>query len=141
MTSSNQEPGVCWRHGAQFVALNWQRFDVGMMQNEAMFVESGGYVLKPAYVHDANVKKKTFLLSIQVHFCLLRLMEIIGASGLPCPEDLKDVGDLDPYVKVKLDAETEIIRETKKKKDTGPNVIWDEQLNFGKVEDNLAFLT
>lgn len=111
------------------------------MQNEAMFVESGGYVLKPAYVHDASVKKKSFSLSIQVYFSLVRLMEIIGASGLPCPEDMKDVSDLDPYVKVKLDADTEIIRETKKKKDTGPNVMWDEELRFGKVEDNLAFLT
>ena len=60
---------------------------------------------------------------------------------MPCPEDVKDISDLDPYIKVKLDADQEITRETKKKKDTGPNVTWNEEINFGKVEDNLAFLT
>src|SRR5579862_172686 len=66
VTSSNHEPALCWRHGAQFVALNWQKFDVGMMQNEALFFGTGGYALKPMYVHDANVKKKCYMLSVQV---------------------------------------------------------------------------
>jgi hypothetical protein len=54
---------------------------------------------------------------------------------------VKDVSDLDPYIKIKLDAGKEIIRETSKKKDTGENIIWDEEITFGKVEDDLAFLT
>jgi len=50
-TSSNEEPAIFWRHGAQLVALNWQKFDLGMMQNEALFGGSGGMVLKPKYIH------------------------------------------------------------------------------------------
>ena len=53
-SSSNQEPAVFWRNGAQFVALNWQKFDLGMMQNEALFNGTGGMILKPDYIHSGN---------------------------------------------------------------------------------------
>ena len=33
--------------GSQVAALNWQRYDKGVQINEAMFVGSGGWVLKP----------------------------------------------------------------------------------------------
>ncbi|OAA58588.1 phospholipase c [Niveomyces insectorum RCEF 264] len=46
--SSNLDPATFWRRGVQIVALNWQNWDEGIMLNEAMFVGSGGYVLKPA---------------------------------------------------------------------------------------------
>lgn len=45
--SSNLDPAVFWRKGIQIVALNWQRWDQGMMLNEAMFAGTRGYVLKP----------------------------------------------------------------------------------------------
>lgn len=45
--SSNLDPSVFWRKGIQIVALNWQRWDEGMMLNEGMFAGTGGYVLKP----------------------------------------------------------------------------------------------
>ncbi len=45
--SSNLDPAVFWRKGIQIVALNWQRWDQGMMLNEGMFAGTGGYVLKP----------------------------------------------------------------------------------------------
>jgi Phosphatidylinositol-specific phospholipase C, Y domain len=51
VSSSNQEPAIYWGEGAQLVALNWQKFDLGMMQNEAMFRGRGGMVLKPSYIH------------------------------------------------------------------------------------------
>jgi phosphatidylinositol phospholipase C, delta len=66
VTSSNQRCVTSWRFGAQFVALNWQRFDFGMMVNEALFFGTGGYVLKPGYVHDVTVKKKWYDLSVLV---------------------------------------------------------------------------
>jgi hypothetical protein len=47
LTSSNLNPAVFWRAGVQIVALNWQRWDAGMMQNEAMFAGTPGWVLKP----------------------------------------------------------------------------------------------
>jgi Phosphatidylinositol-specific phospholipase C, Y domain len=56
VSSSNQEPAVFWRNGAQLVALNWQKFDLGMMQNEALFNGSGGMVLKPEYIQPGNAK-------------------------------------------------------------------------------------
>lgn len=45
--SSNLDPAVFWRKGIQIVALNWQKWDQGMMLNEGMFAGTGGYVLKP----------------------------------------------------------------------------------------------
>jgi len=53
-----------WRTGAQLVALNWQRFDLGMQQNEALFRGSGGMVLKPEYVHKGDAPE--LRLSIRV---------------------------------------------------------------------------
>lgn len=35
------------RPGTQIAALNWQRYDRGMQFNEAMFVGTGGWVVKP----------------------------------------------------------------------------------------------
>ncbi|CAK7236380.1 hypothetical protein SCUCBS95973_009588 [Sporothrix curviconia] len=45
--SSNLDPARFWRKGVQIVALNWQNCDEGMMLNDAMFLGTGGYVLKP----------------------------------------------------------------------------------------------
>ncbi|KAI0477886.1 PLC-like phosphodiesterase [Xylariaceae sp. FL0804] len=45
--SSNLDPPMFWRKGIQIVALNWQKWDEGMMINEGMFAGTGGYVLKP----------------------------------------------------------------------------------------------
>jgi Phosphatidylinositol-specific phospholipase C, Y domain len=63
-SSSNQEPAGFWRNGAQMVALNWQKFDLGMMQNEALFNGSGGMILKPEYIHSG--KPKGMYLTIDV---------------------------------------------------------------------------
>jgi len=126
--SSNQEPLVAWRMGAQLVALNWQKFDVGMMLNEALFSGTGGMVLKPGYIHHGD--KPVVALSV----------EVIGASGLPCPEHMKDISKLDPYVKIELRADEKMKRQTKTRKDTGANVIWNESLSFPPVQDNLAFV-
>ncbi|KXJ88404.1 PLC-like phosphodiesterase [Microdochium bolleyi] len=68
VTSSNLDPQVFWRKGIQIVALNWQKWDEGMMLNEGMFAGSGGFVLKPvgyrgrkpiaAPAHDVNPAKE-----------------------------------------------------------------------------------
>ncbi|KAK7753568.1 hypothetical protein SLS62_004426 [Diatrype stigma] len=47
ISSSNLDAPVFWRKGIQIVALNWQKWDEGMMMNEGMFASTGGYVLKP----------------------------------------------------------------------------------------------
>lgn len=82
VSSSNQEPAVFWRNGAQLVALNWQKFDLGMMQNEALFNGSGGMVLKPEYIRCSGNVKSVYL-TVDVCFPLLlyvdeRLLEQRG---------------------------------------------------------------
>ena len=54
--SHNLDPLSPWRHGAQVVALNFQRFDRALQFNEAMFVSSGGWVLKPKHLWSAGVE-------------------------------------------------------------------------------------
>lgn len=46
--SSNFDPLKFWRNGSQVASLNWQKYDMGMQINEAMFVGSEGWILKPA---------------------------------------------------------------------------------------------
>ncbi|KAH7886757.1 PLC-like phosphodiesterase [Phlebopus sp. FC_14] len=47
LSSSNLDPLAQWRNGTQMACLNWQRFDDGRQFNEAMFVASHGWVVKP----------------------------------------------------------------------------------------------
>jgi len=60
--------------------------------------------------------------------------------GLPCPEGLKDIGKLSPYVKVEMRTGETLKKHTKPKKNAGANVIWNEALAFRRVVDNLAFV-
>lgn len=48
--SSNLDPLKFWRNGSQIASLNWQNYDRGMQMNEALFVGSPGWVLKPAHM-------------------------------------------------------------------------------------------
>lgn len=50
------------------------------------------------------------------------------------------MGKLSPYVKVELRSGETEKRETKRRKDTGADVIWNETLAFHRVWDNLAFV-
>jgi phosphatidylinositol phospholipase C delta len=62
--SENLDPAAHWRAGSQIAALNWQTFDHGMQMNEALFVGTPGYVLKPpemrstAWEKDASTKQE-----------------------------------------------------------------------------------
>lgn len=46
--SSNMNVLQFWRNGSHITSLNWQTYDKSMQINEAMFVGSNGWVLKPA---------------------------------------------------------------------------------------------
>lgn len=48
VASGNQNPLTQWQNGSQIVCLNWQKYDIGMQLNEAMFVGTPGWVLKPS---------------------------------------------------------------------------------------------
>lgn len=82
--SGNMDPLDHWRAGAQVVALNWQTYDRGMQLNEALFVGSPGWVLKPpelrpGHIQFEDTKAKTKL-----------TCEIMGMSSFVSPSDDKD---------------------------------------------------
>ncbi|KAI9761935.1 MAG: hypothetical protein M4579_000718 [Chaenotheca gracillima] len=107
VSSSNLDPAVFWRKGVQMVALNWQKWDQGMMLNEAMFAGQGGWVLKPegyrglrdsmtASVGQAEaIKHRTLNMTIQV----------FAAQDLPLPIGDEKTRKFHPYIKCELHVE------------------------------------
>ena len=105
-SSSNLDPLVYWALGCQVVALNWQRWDAGMMLNEGMFAGSGGWVLKPVGYRGDDRE------GIEVGFeskansiprKLLNLaIELFAAQNLPVPTGDSRPESLRPYVKCEL---------------------------------------
>ncbi|KAF2277469.1 PLC-like phosphodiesterase [Westerdykella ornata] len=108
LNSSNLNPSVFWRAGVQIVALNWQRWDGGMMQNEAMFAGTAGWVLKPeGYRSTSNeATQKTAI----PHHNLDLSIEFIAGQDIPLPEE-EDDKSFHPYVKVELHVEKHEERE------------------------------
>jgi hypothetical protein len=103
INSGNLNPAVFWRAGVQIVALNWQRWDGGMMQNEAMFADTGGYVLKPEgyrTISEASTQKTAL-----PHHNLDLSIEFLAGQDIPLPPEEDDAKDLKPYVKVELHVE------------------------------------
>ncbi|CAE6372806.1 unnamed protein product [Rhizoctonia solani] len=82
--SSNIDPTTFWSRGVQLVALNWQKIDRGMMLNEAMFAQTGGYVLKPPGRRDVNL---TGVLAREEKRNVVIRFTILAGQSLPLPED------------------------------------------------------
>ncbi|KAI0197864.1 phosphatidylinositol-specific phospholipase C [Astrocystis sublimbata] len=125
--SSNLDPPVFWRKGIQIVALNWQKWDEGMMLNEGMFSGTGGYVLKP----DGYRGKKTIIADaaaatstteatptpiihaptdaaaepVIMHHILDLKITVYAAQDLPLPHKDTKVSSFKPYVKVEMHME------------------------------------
>lgn len=109
INSGNLNPSVFWRAGVQIVALNWQRWDGGMMQNEAMFAGTGGWVLKPEgyrSVSDAATQKHAI-----AHHNLDLSIEFLAGQNIPLPPSEDDPDDFKPYIKVELHVEKQEERE------------------------------
>ena len=109
--SDNLDPAVFWRKGVQMVALNWQRWDEGMMLNEGMFTGSAGYVLKPYGYRGKTISSSAPGISTEsqadaiTHKVLTLKIEIFAAQNLPLPlGDTKPDG-FHPYVKCELHVE------------------------------------
>ena len=110
--SDNLDPSVFWRKGVQMVALNWQRYDEGMMLNEGMFCGSGGYVLKPkGYLSkptsstNAQLQKESQADAV-AHRTLTLSIEILAAQSIPLPLGDTRPSSFHPYVKCELHVET-----------------------------------
>ena len=110
--SDNLDPSVFWRKGVQMVALNWQRWDEGMMLNEAMFSGSSGYVLKPTGYLGKPTSSATPLPSGEsqadaiTHRTLTLSIEILAAQSIPLPLGDTRPSGFHPYVKCELHVET-----------------------------------
>ncbi|KAI0888118.1 PLC-like phosphodiesterase [Annulohypoxylon maeteangense] len=120
--SSNLDPEVFWRKGIQIVALNWQKWDEGMMLNEGMFAGTGGYILKPegyrgkkpvvieAPEGDDKDKKETKVAPVPasetiLHQTLELNITVIAAQNIPLPEHDDKESGFKPYVKIELHTE------------------------------------
>ncbi|CAO2656548.1 Nn.00g053510.m01.CDS01 [Neocucurbitaria sp. VM-36] len=103
LNSSNLNPSVFWRAGVQIVALNWQRWDGGMMQNEAMFAGTAGWVLKPEGYRSTSqeVTQRTAI----PHHTLDLSIEFLAGQDIPLPPEEDDPKDFKPFIKVELHVE------------------------------------
>lgn len=143
--SSNLEPLFLWSQGVQIAALNWQKWDKGMMLNEGMFAGEEGWVLKPEgyragdqdTIAGDSVRKHTLHLTI----------ELCAGQNLPLPPDEKVAKKFHPYVKCELlcgDGKTKSEQSTKKhekykwvsksSKGTDPDY-YSEAYHFSSVPD------
>ncbi|KAI5808255.1 PLC-like phosphodiesterase [Peziza echinospora] len=133
-SSSNADPTLFWRRGVQLVALNWQKFDEGMMLNEAMFSGEGGYVLKPAHIRPGYTgpppRERKLDLSI----------EVIAAQNLPLPDEDDRPEKFEPYVKVEvylgnpaIEKGEEVKGRTRKAGNRGTDAAWEYTVKFKGV--------
>ncbi|KAF4127021.1 PLCYc [Geosmithia morbida] len=95
ISSSNLKPVPFWNVGAQICALNGQNFGTSNQINDALFIGTGGYVLKPAPLREGG--SGTLSTGRKV---TLRL-HLAGASDVPIPKGV-DADDLRPYASCTL---------------------------------------
>ncbi|KAF2498431.1 PLC-like phosphodiesterase [Lophium mytilinum] len=103
LNSSNLDPSIFWRTGVQIVALNWQKWDAGMMLNEAMFSGYGGWVLKPEGYRSASTADHQA--SATTHHNLDLTIEFFGGQDIPLPPEEHNPKSFKPYVKCELHVE------------------------------------
>jgi hypothetical protein len=135
-SSSNADPTDFWKYGVQLVALNWQKFDEGMMLNEGMFAGEGGYVLKPEGFKPGD--------PAPVYRKLDLTIEVIAAANLPLPDKSDTAKGFEPYVKIEIHTPntpmaTKTKRKTKAKR--GIECTWDQKMEFMGVEGVVEKLT
>ncbi|KAI9769656.1 MAG: hypothetical protein M1840_003893 [Geoglossum simile] len=130
VSSTNLDPSVYWRKGVQMVALNWQKWDKGMMLNEGMFAGEGGWVLKPEGYRSTNGKMGPAGIPgtpntepITYKTLSLRITAFAG-QDIPLPEGDGDPKRFHPYLKCELHVE--------KAEEKG----WESSENGGKGKGN-----
>lgn len=101
--SSNFDPIKFWKQGVQFVATNWQTYDLGQQINQAMFrvpytnnhAYYTGYIRKPYYLLQYPQKSSQipFILESILTKKLKVCVEILSAQLLPSPKIVKDTSE------------------------------------------------
>ncbi|TLS28469.1 hypothetical protein PpBr36_02107 [Pyricularia pennisetigena] len=99
--SSNFDPVLFWRAGAQLVALNWQSWDAGMMLNEGMFAGSDGYVVKPEGYRSGDAGGR----ALRSRNLDRVAVTVLAGQNLPLLNGKDDASSFIPYVKVGLHTE------------------------------------
>ncbi|KAK8878709.1 PLC-like phosphodiesterase [Apiospora arundinis] len=133
--SSNIDPPVFWRKGIQIVALNWQKWDEGMMLNEGMFAGTGGYVLKPegyrghkpvattddapAVVTAGEIITAPLETPRILHQALDLKITVLAAQDLPLPKEGDNPSGFNPYLKVELHTEPHYSELVKQRQHSG----------------------
>lgn len=111
VSSSNPDPLLFWRRGAQMVALNWQTHDLPMQMNEAMFAAGSdrlGYVLKPRELREStSMEDEVAEPSIhglgKLHKKLIRFsVDMISGQQLPRPRGMIAGATIDPYIEIEM---------------------------------------
>lgn len=109
VSSSNLDPALFWRKGVQMVALNWQKWDAGMMLNEGMFGGGSGWVLKPQGYRVSRFDDQRPSAENQTdaipHRSLNLSIEVFAAQDLPLPPGTSRPDHLHPYIKCELHVE------------------------------------
>lgn len=109
--SSNPDPSLFWRKGAQMVAMNWQHTDEGMMLNEGMFADEDGWVLKPPGYLTSDKMSETQEQAAPGQMFDLTITIYGGQHVRGAPDDSDDVksnadaNDINPVIKVELHVE------------------------------------
>ena len=111
VSSSNLDPSVFWRKGVQMVALNWQKWDEGMMLNEGMFAGEGGWVLKPKGYRSSDKGQTETMISNEsqadaiAHKTLELVVEVYAGQAIPLPIGDESLRGFHPYLKCELHVE------------------------------------
>lgn len=134
--SSNLNPVQFWRDGSHVVSLNWQTYDKGMQINEAMFVGSHGWILKP---------KRLIGLGAEGSEKMKITGQFAGLSSLPVHEE--GLNSVSVYIRAELITSNNELKwrsKTTKCKSilkTGVDVMFsDATFEWEYDSDDLAFL-
>jgi phosphatidylinositol phospholipase C, delta len=159
--SSNYDPCLGWRGGAQIVALNYQTGDLNMQINMGKFRSSKqcGYVLKPmrllstrgkekaARYHTAKANKTwndVFWGPACANAYPIRLtINVISGNSLPKPNGSSKGEIIDPYIEIIINGhETDRAKHNSSTVDNnGFNPIWNEVFKYDIVRPDVAMLT
>ncbi|KIJ52506.1 hypothetical protein M422DRAFT_26089 [Sphaerobolus stellatus SS14] len=135
VTSTNLSPIKHWGSGTQISALNWQKYDKGLQFNEAMFVGSGGWVLKPDRLR--GLKSFDNPRNVQL------TCEVVGACNIPkAPHDIKAYVYGELFSTQQKTARTHSKHQSKSLPVNAPtgDFFWNEKLSWDFVEDDIVFI-
>ena len=108
VSSSNFDPLIYWKRGVQMAALNWQKFDLGMQLNKAMFeggTDASGYVLKPLEGREIQLRPELTPFDCAGKRPRKRVsfeIDVISAQQIIRPQGLNQKRTLDTYIDVEV---------------------------------------